>query len=126
MKKSLFLFLKKKKKNPITNIFTIYFILNTVDAPLATITASNRCQHDVTSLAHPSGMGRLVHRQFSDVSRDVHMDPGLGTGWATQGRLQSCLKATPLEAWLCVCPAERLTAYPVNGQNQGGLPCAFC
>ncbi|KAL1006679.1 hypothetical protein UPYG_G00075300 [Umbra pygmaea] len=46
-------------------------------------------------------MGSVDAEPFSDLSRDVQSDSGLGSDWATQGHSQSCSVATPLFFWLC-------------------------
>lgn len=50
---------------------------------------------------YQGGWEASVHRQISDLSRDVWLYSSLGSGWATQGHLQNGLKATPLISWLC-------------------------
>lgn len=63
-----------------------------------------------TSQAPSGWMGSVGAQPFSDLSRDVQLDSGLGSGWATQGHSPSCSEATPLISWLCAyghCPAER-------------------
>ena len=45
-------------------------------------------------------MGSVTAQLFSGFSRDIRSGSSPGSGWATQGYLETCPKATPKLSWL--------------------------